>query len=141
MTIAASASPAPSRHLGRSIGAIVFGFVVVFVLSTGTDVVVHGTGVFPPLGERMSNESFVLASAYRVVIAIFGCYLAARLAPREPMRHALILGGIGTVAAIAGVVAAYNRPDMGPNWYPILLVVTALPCAYLGGLLDRQRRS
>jgi hypothetical protein len=131
-------APPPARRLGRSIGAIALGFVVVFVLSLGTDVILHSLGVFPPWSERMSDGLFALATAYRVVYTLFGCYLAAKLAPRAPMRHALILGLVGTVVAIAGVLATFNHPEMGPNWYPIMLVITAFPCAYLGGLLERR---
>jgi hypothetical protein len=28
---------------------------------------------------------------------------------------------------------------LGPRWFPIALVVSALPCAWLGGLLHRRR--
>jgi len=27
---------------------------------------------------------------------------------------------------------------LGPSWYPIALVITALPCAWLGGVLHRK---
>jgi hypothetical protein len=36
-------------------------------LSIGTDMVMHGTGVFPPYGQPMSEGLFVLATAYRTV--------------------------------------------------------------------------
>jgi hypothetical protein len=74
----------------------------------------------------------LLALSYRIVITIFGGYVAARLAPGNPMRHALILGIVGTVAAILGAVVAIPM-NLGPSWYPILLAVTGLPCTLLGG--------
>ena len=56
------------------------------------------------------------------------------------MWHALILGAIGTAIAIAGATATWNSgPEFGPRWYPIALVVTALPCAWIGGKL-RERQ-
>lgn len=30
-----------------------------------------------------------------------------------------------------------TRVDVGPAWYPIALVLTAVPCAWLGGALHR----
>jgi hypothetical protein len=35
---------------------------------------------------------YLLALVYRTVYGILGGYVTARLAPRAPMRHALILG-------------------------------------------------
>ena len=37
-----------NKNTLKSIGAVLAGFVAVFVLSLGTDVVLHATGVFPP---------------------------------------------------------------------------------------------
>jgi ABC-type xylose transport system permease subunit len=53
------------------------------------------------------------------------------------MRHALILGAIGFVVSLAGAITATTMVDLGPAWYPIALVLTALPCAWLGGALHR----
>jgi hypothetical protein len=60
-------------------------------------------------------------------------------APRNPMHHALVLGVIGFAPSLAGAIAAI-RMDLGPDWYPIALAVTALPCAWLGGVLHRVAR-
>ena len=128
------------RRMLRSIGAVVAGLLAVIILSLGTDVVMHATKVFPPWGERMTDALFVLATAYRSVYAVAGSYIAARLAPDRPMRHALVLGFIGLALSIVGLVATWNAgPELGPRWYPIALVVTALPCAWVGGKLGAMR--
>src|SRR6476620_3762910 len=62
----------PMTSSGRSVWAVFAGFLVVVVLSTGTDAVMHATGVFPPFGEPMSDGRFLLATAYRIVYAILG---------------------------------------------------------------------
>ncbi len=122
------------RRVLRSIGAVLGGVVVVVILSVGTDAVMHGTNVFPHLVRRMTGGLFVLATAYRSIYAIAGGYIAARLAPARPMKHALVLGFIGVLLGTAGLLATWNAgPELGPRWYPIALVVTALPCAWLGG--------
>ena len=124
----------------RSIGAVLAGLVVIVVLSTATDAMLHATGIYPPLGQPMAGGLFLLALGYRVVYGIAGCFVAARLAPSRPMAHALALGAIGTLVGAAGAVATWNRgPEFGPKWYAIAVAATALPCAWAGGRLGEGR--
>ena len=128
------------RRLLRSIGAVLAGFVVVVITHLGTDAVMHASGVFPPWGQPMSDALFLLATAYRTVYSIAGSYLTARLAPDRPMRHALVGGFIGLAISAAGAAATWNAgPEFGPHWYPLALVATALPCAWVGGKLREMR--
>jgi len=123
----------PGRIL-RSVGAVLAGLIVIVITSIGTDLVMHSTGVFPPAGEPMSNTLWLLATAYRFIYSVAGCYITARLAPDRPMPHALALGAVGLVLSIAGAVATWNRgPGFGPHWYPLALVAIAIPCAWLAG--------
>ena len=124
---------APRRRLGRSIWAVVAGFIAVVVLSIGTDGVLRALQVFPPLGQRMPDKLFLIATIYRAVYAILGSYITARLAPDRPMAHALIGGIIGLILGSVGAAVTWNRAELGPHWYPLALVVTALPCAWIGG--------
>ena len=71
---------------------------------------------------------------YRLAYSVIGCYIAARLAPMYPMRHALVLGALGLVGSIGGAIVAVQQ-SLGPAWYAWGLVVFALPCAWLGGRL------
>ena len=131
-TTLADATP---RNFLRSTLAVIAGFVAIFVLSLGTDQVLHSLGVYPPWGEPMRQTSLnLLALSYRLVYDTFGCYLTARLAPRNPMRHALVLGGIGFALSSLGAVGGIMQ-DLGPAWYPILLALSSLPTAWLGGAL------
>ncbi|MGH7676870.1 MAG: hypothetical protein ACRENU_00305 [Gemmatimonadaceae bacterium] len=130
-----------SRNIPRSVGALVAGFVTVFLLSLGTDQVLHVLNVYPPWGQPMWDAGLnALALGYRIVYTILGGYIAARLAPNAPVRHAVILGAIGLAFATLGAVVTITKYDFGPDWYPILLAVTALPSSWLGGVL-RQRQS
>lgn len=120
----------------RSIGAVLAGFVAVVILSIGTDKALQAAGIFPALGQPMSDALFLLATAYRTVDGIAGSYLTARLAPDRPMQHALAGGAVGLVLSTAGAVATWNKvPSLGPHWYPLALVATAIPCAWAGGRL------
>jgi hypothetical protein len=123
----------PARRTGRSVAALLAGFVVVVILSLGTDVVLHATGLYPKLGQAMSNPLFLLATTYRTVYAIIGSYITARVAPYKPMLHALVGGCIGLVLSIVGAAVSWHKPELGPHWYPLALVVTALPCAWIAG--------
>ena len=132
-----SMEPRPNRSALRSVAAVLAGLVVIVVLSIGTDMALHATGVYPPLGEPM-NDTFLLllATAYRSAYAVAGSYLAARIATDRPMGHALALGVVGLALGIAGAV---STRDAGPAWYPIALIVIAMPCAWAGGRLHGVR--
>lgn len=119
----------------RSAGAVLGGMAVSAGLAFGTDEVLHLVGLFPPI-DQVTYEAprFVAATTYRVIYAILGFYLTARLAPSRPWRHVWVAAAIGFVASLAGVVATLTH-DMGPLWYPVALAVTTLPCAWLGGTL------
>ena len=134
-----TALAAPRRTL-RRVGALVAGFAATAVLSHATDSALRATGVLPAFGEPMSNALFGLAVVYRTLYGVLGCYLAARFAPDKPMRNALTLGVIGVVLSALGVVAALVKgPELGPIWYPIALLATVLPAAWLGGFLRSRR--
>jgi hypothetical protein len=122
------------RRIGRSVGALLAGFVAVVVLSLGTDWALHAAGVFPALGQKMSDALFVLATVYRTLYGVVGSYVTARLAPDRPMGHALVGGLIGVAMSTLGAVVTWNK-DLGPHWYPLALIVTAVPTAWLGGKL------
>ena len=133
---------APSTHhrRGRGVAAVLLGFVAVAVLSLVTDQVLHVFGVYPPWGQPMWDASDnLLALAYRSVYTVVGGYIVARLAPRNPMRHVLVLGVLGFLVALAGTIATIPT-ELGPAWYPVALVLTAVPLVWLGGVLHRVRR-
>jgi hypothetical protein len=127
------AAPERPRAL-RRVGALFAGLLVVVALSTAADAVLHATGTYPPAGQPMSGALFLLATGYRLVFGTLGSFVAARLAPVRPMWHAVALGALGTVLALAGLLATWDAA-LGPRWYPVALVVTALPCGWLGGRL------
>jgi hypothetical protein len=118
----------------KSVWAVVAGVLFIVVVSTLVDIVLHALRVFPPMKEPINDSLALLATSYRVVISIAGAWLTARLAPDNPMKHAMILGVVGTFLGLVVVVATWNQ-GLGPRWYPILLAVLAIPQCWVGGKL------
>lgn len=129
-----SVSQSNQRRLGRSILALLAGFVVAIVLSIGTDFALQALGLAPRLGSPWSNQLLFLATFYRSIYGVISSYVVARLAPNRPMGHALVGGAVGVVVSILGAVAAWNS-NLGPHWYPVALVILAMPTAWIGGKL------
>jgi hypothetical protein len=92
----------------------------------------HAAGVFPPWDQAIDDRDALLAVSYRVVFGVAGAWLTARAAPASPMKHVMALGALGAVVAAIGVVTTWNL-GLGPRWYPVSLVVLALPQCWLGG--------
>jgi hypothetical protein len=100
--------------------------------------VLHATESSRP-DQPMAGPLWVLALAYRCVYAVLGCYITGRLAPNQPMKHAILLGVIGLFLSMVGVVSTWNAgPEFGPKWYALVLVASSLPCAWVGGKLSRR---
>jgi uncharacterized protein YndB with AHSA1/START domain len=126
------------QRIGRSVGAVLTGMLAAIIVTLVTDIVLHATGVFPPWGDSLVgyDGALLLATVYRTVYGVAGSYLTARLAPDRPMQHALVGGVIGLALSIVGAAVTWNRgPAFGPHWYPLALVVLALPTAWAGGKL------
>ena len=133
-----------SRRLWRSVLAIIAGALVGALFSVATDFALHASGIAPALSQRFSDPLLLLATVYRTLYGILGSYLCARLAPILPMRHSIILGWLGLAASLAGAIATWNAgPAFAPHWYPITLVLLALPTAWLGAriFIAQQRRA
>ena len=134
----AARRPTPRRL--RSVGAVLGAVVANAAVSLVVDQLFHVLGVYPAWGQPMNDAGDnLLALSYRVVIGIAGGRMAARLAPRNPIRHALAYGIVGVILSAIGAAVGISH-DLGPAWYPLLLVVVAMPCAWLGGMWEESRR-
>jgi hypothetical protein len=126
-----AAQPATTR---RSVLAVVAGLLTNVIPAVAIDAILHATGIYPPLGERMPDALFVLASSYRVAAAVAGGYVTARLSPSRPVMHVLVLAGIGILLSSAGAIAMW---DAGPAWYSLGLIAIAIPCSLFGERVNR----
>ena len=125
----------------QGIGAILAGMVFIVATHTATDFVLESLGIFTPPNEGFHTTWMVVtATIYRSIYVIAGGYITAALAPKPPMRYVLILGIIGIVMSTLGAIATIPL-GISPAWYPIALVVLALPCVWLGGRLRTSQQS
>ena len=122
----------------RSVLAIVAGFILIGLLALGTDGLAHAVrpDIFGPNSSTSNVPYLIIAIIYVGVYATAGCWLAATLAGRRPMLHALILGVLGLVfnlAAVPGMWALF------PHWYTVVSLILVMPFAWLGGRI-RERQ-
>ena len=124
----------------KSIGAVLAGFIFIGVTHTSIDMILESSGVLPTGHLNVGTSLILLVIAYRAILSFAGCYLAAWLAPTNPMKHSLILGAIGTVFGAIGAIVTADM-NIAPTYYGWTLVVIALPIAWLAGklLVSRKR--
>ncbi len=127
----------------RSAAAVLVALVANALASAAVDQVLVWLGVFPLWGQ-ITHEPlpYALALTYRTLFGVASAWLAAALgarwAPTATTRPALWLGAVGSVLSVAGLVAALTR-DLGPIWYPALLLAITMPAALLGERLHGGR--
>jgi hypothetical protein len=134
MTTLSMTTATPSR-IGTALrytGAFIAGFATVALLSMAADALLHSTGIYPTDGTVGSDANLAFALAYRTAFTVLGGWVAARLAPAHGLRLSIVLGIVGTLAAIGGAIAMWS---VGHNWYPVALAALALPSTALGGWL------
>jgi len=129
----------------RSILAVIAGFVAASVVMVVTETV-NGRVLYPELGkmaEGMTDREAIRAllanapvGAFLVVLlgwglgSFVGGFLAAWIGSNAPVAHALVLGGLLTLAGIAN-----NLMIPPPLWFWIPTLVVFLPAAYAGARL------
>jgi len=121
----------------RSIVAVVTGFLLIAALSLGTDYAIRAAMpfLFDGDGRTTSVTVLVLTIGYVGLYATIGCYLAARMAPREPMRHALVLGVLGLGFNMIGTWFAWST---APVWYHAVSLALVMVWAWTGGRMRVQ---
>jgi hypothetical protein len=123
----------------KSIGAVCAGIIVGAVLSLFTDMILKNLEIIPRDNLWVGTPVILFVLFYRTIYNILGSYIVARLAPRRPMLHALIVGAIGTIVSIIGALATATM-NLGPAWYAWTLAALSLPSAWLGGKIYLLRK-
>jgi hypothetical protein len=124
----------------KSTWAVIAGFLSVFILSIITDVVLESIGIFPSADQGLFDTNLLLlALAYRTVYGGVGGYISAKLAPQNPMKHVHVLACIGLFFATLGYLGT-RELDLGPDWYPILLILFTYPSVWYGGKFQIEKK-
>lgn len=125
------------KSIWKSIGAVMAGFLLGAVLSIGADIVFSSAGLMNMENFKDTSPGIIfVVIVYRFIFNVCGCYLTAKLAPNKPMKHALIIGVIGTIVAILGSAAMW---DQAVAWYNISVILISIPSAWLGAKLFMMR--
>jgi hypothetical protein len=145
-------APVRAHSTRYQVAAVALAVVANAVSTTATDQLFHELSVFPPWGQPMRDPvDNLLALSYRTAFAVLCAYLAAALSVRltkryaapgtaaSPMRAAIAFGIVGFVLSALGAAVSITQYDLGPDWYPLLLVAVALPAAWVGGATYRRR--
>ena len=133
----------------KSFAAIFFGFVIASAVMMLVEMI-NGRVLYPDMAkaaEGVNDRETIRAiltsapvGALLVVVfgwlmgGIVGGWVAARLAPRDGMRHALILGVGLTFAGVAN-----NLMLPPPVWFWAATMVVLLPATYVGARLASAR--
>ncbi len=126
----------------RSAGSVLAGYGVLAVTIAAKYALIRrfspevlpapGEDVFPHTGWLLgllgSDTAFMIAAGY----------VTARVAPRAPVAHSVVLG---VVMVVLGLTWMFVFWGWLPVWYQVVLVSIAIPAAATGGSLGVQSHS
>lgn len=126
--------------MGRLFLSIIVGIVVITILSTGTDSIFHAAGIFPPPGQPFFDTNLLLlATAYRFIYQVAGCYLASIIAKEKANTAVWTLGTLGAIMWLLGTFIL--MPGMGPMWYGVVGAILSIPSALIGERIYKKRNA
>jgi len=116
----------------RSLLSVALGYVVMLVAQLGGDTVLTALApaIMPEPGEPPDSAYFAFRLGTGFFFIAIGGYVAAMLAGRSEMKHALSLGALSITACI---LEGYYFAGEQPLWYTIALMFLSIPGALVGG--------
>jgi hypothetical protein len=123
----------------RSVGAVLAGFVVATIIVLLTTMIAVAL-MLPAAGPGMMPEptgSYLAVNLLCALLAaIAGGWLAARMALRAPLGHAMAVGTIMLVLGLGtAAMESDGTPGSQPGWYLYALPMIGWVGAATGGLL------
>jgi hypothetical protein len=115
----------------RSIIAIVAGYLV-FAISAELLFALSGRDPHSSAGTAVMFF-FIMCG---IGAAVLGGYLAAWIARRNPVSHAVAVGGVLAMGALISLIA---RPGKGAIWTQVGALLFMAPSTVLGGLLRSKQ--
>lgn len=85
-----------------------------------------------------STTTQVVWLAWNVIAMVGGGYVAARIAARAKVAHAVVMGSIQTLFTLVAMLTVANTT---PAWLWIAGIVSTVPTALIGGTIARQTHS
>ncbi|SRR5712692_5315526 len=121
--------------MGRSIAGVIAGFAVIAALTMLATFVAVKTLLPTAHGVSMPQPTATYLAVnltYSALFAVLGGYVAATIAARAPLLHAVVLGGILLVMSIVSYV---QNAAQQPRWYAVSLTALGPVCVIAGGYL------
>ena len=120
--------------MGRSLAAVIAGFIATVALSVVCDAVVRmaAPGAFGSGGGTASPAMMALGVFYTLLAATAGGFVTAWTARRGEVLHALVLGTLGAVSTLVIILAAPAAQRSVGMFISGMLVI---PATVLGGWL------
>jgi hypothetical protein len=124
----------------RSILAIVAGCVVLIATGLLTDTILFK--LFPAMIDAQEHVTSTtvafLMLSYSIAYCVFAAYVAASIARRREVAHALALGVVLVLLLIYPTIRFW---DTTPVWYHVALFVLTIPACVAGGRWRALRHS
>ena len=122
--------------MGRSVLAVIAGLVATVVLSTACDAVMMAAvpGAFE---HGPSPAMMAFGVCYTLLAATAGGFIAALIARRAELMHALVLGTLGAISTLVIIIAA---PATQRTVAMLVSGMLVIPATVLGGWMRRRTR-
>jgi hypothetical protein len=128
-----------NKDFWKNCSAVLIGFLTVFMLSVGMDMLAESVGILPPSTQPEAYQwwHLVIALIYRSIFTIFGGFVTAHISATKPMRQVIILAVIGTILGGLGTIANWEMAKATGTWYPVVLFLASPVCIWWGGTLKK----
>ena len=125
--------------IGRSIAAIVTGFMLTVVLAFGIQFLMMVLFHREPVNDSDREPTLLVILLFSTnASAAVGGYLAGLIAIRRPLAHALVLGVVGLLATVPLTITYWNNEA---TWYHVCALAFILPATGVGGWLRARQQA
>jgi hypothetical protein len=123
----------------QSVLALVVGFAAVVLINMAASRVLNAAlpGSVDPEGLPLTTLAQGLYLPVLFLAGMAGAFLVVFGAPRAPVAHALVFGGL---ALLGDVLVVRDYAAVWAVWFSVLVVATVPPQVWLGGVLGMRAR-
>lgn len=119
--------------------ALVAGFTAVVLINLAAGRLLNAAlpGSLDPEGLPLTTLAQGLYLPVLFMAGMAGAFLVVFGAPRKPVAHALVFGGL---ALLGDVIVVRDYAAVWAAWFSVLVVATVPPQVWLGGMLGMRAR-